>query len=164
MTGSVTCFTPCLGWSQVESQAIYGIYSGMVYCMVVPGGWIADNILGHQKAVLIGEKKYLEGRTAIIIDDMADTCGTVIKVGEVLISKGAKDVIIMVTHGILSGPALDRINNTDYIKEVVVSDTLPQEHNKKNCSKLKTFSIAPMLSEVITRLDKGGSLSEIFRY
>ena len=117
-----------------------------------------------EKAVLIGDKKYLEGRTAIIIDDMADTCGTVIKVGEVLISKGAKDVIIMVTHGILSGPALDRINNTDYIKEVVVSDTLPQEHNKKKCSKLKTFSIAPMLSEVITRLDKGGSLSEIFRY
>jgi ribose-phosphate pyrophosphokinase len=117
-----------------------------------------------EKAVLIGEKKYLEGRTAIIIDDMADTCGTVIKVGEVLMSKGAKDVIIMVTHGILSGPALDRINKTDYIKEVVVSDTLPQDHNKKKCSKLKTFSIAPMLSEVITRLDKGGSLSEIFRY
>ena len=79
-------------------------------------------------------------------------------------SKGAKDVMVIVTHGILSGPALDRINNTDYIKEVVVSDTLPQDHNKKNCSKLKTFSIAPMLSEVITRLDKGGSLSEIFRY
>ena len=54
MTGSATGFNPGLGWSQVESQAIYGIYSGMVYFMVVPGGWIADNILGHQKAVLIG--------------------------------------------------------------------------------------------------------------
>ena len=54
MTGAVTSFNPGLGWSQVESQAIYGIYSGMVYFMVVPGGWIADNILGHQKAVLIG--------------------------------------------------------------------------------------------------------------
>ena len=54
MTGTVTGFNPGLGWSQVESQAIYGIYSGMVYFMVVPGGWIADNILGHQKAVLIG--------------------------------------------------------------------------------------------------------------
>ena len=114
------------------------------------------------KAVLIGDKKYLEGRTAIIIDDMADTCGTVIKVGDVLMSKGAKDIIIIVTHGILSGQALDRINSTDYIKEVVVSDTLPQEENMKKCDKLKTFSIAPMLSEAITRLDKGGSLSEIF--
>ncbi len=54
MTGAVTGFNPGLGWTQVESQAIYGIYSGMVYFMVVPGGWIADNILGHQKAVLIG--------------------------------------------------------------------------------------------------------------
>ena len=54
MTGAVTGFNPGLGWSQVESQAIYGIYSGMVYFMVVPGGWIADNLLGHQKAVLIG--------------------------------------------------------------------------------------------------------------
>ena len=54
MTGAVTGFNPGLGWSQVESQAIYGIYSGMVYFIVVPGGWIADNILGHQKAVLIG--------------------------------------------------------------------------------------------------------------
>ena len=53
MTGAVTGFNPGLGWSQVDAQAIYGIYVGMVYFMVVPGGWIADNILGHQKAVLI---------------------------------------------------------------------------------------------------------------
>jgi len=54
MTGAVSGFNPGLGWSQVDAQAIYGIYVGMVYFMVVPGGWIADNILGHQKAVLIG--------------------------------------------------------------------------------------------------------------
>ena len=54
MTGTVTNFNPGLGWTQMESQAIYGIYVGMVYFMVVPGGWIADNILGHQKAVLYG--------------------------------------------------------------------------------------------------------------
>ena len=115
-----------------------------------------------EKAVLIGDKKYLEGRTAIIIDDMADTCGTVIKVGDLLMSKGAKDVMIIVTHGILSGPALQRINQTKYIKEIVVSDSLPQYHNKLLCPKLKTFSITPMLSEVIVKLNKGGSLSEIF--
>ena len=54
MTGAITGFNPGLGWSQVEAQAIYGIYVGLVYFMVVPGGWLADNILGHQKAVLIG--------------------------------------------------------------------------------------------------------------
>ena len=115
-----------------------------------------------EKAVLIGDKKYLEGRTAIIIDDMIDTCGTVLKVGELLMSKGAKDIIVIVTHGILSDPAIFRINQCEYIKEIVVSDSLPQYHNKMACKKLKTFSIVPMLSEAITRLDKGGSLSEIF--
>ena len=54
MTGAVTGFNPGLGWSQVHAQAIYGIYVGMVYFMVIPGGWLADNVLGHQKAVLIG--------------------------------------------------------------------------------------------------------------
>ena len=54
MTGAVTGFNPGLGWSQVDAQAIYGIYVGMVYFMVIPGGWLADNVLGHQKAVLIG--------------------------------------------------------------------------------------------------------------
>ena len=117
-----------------------------------------------ERAVLIGDKKYLEGRTAIIIDDMLDTGGTVIKVGELLMSKGAKDVMVIVTHGILSGPAIDRINNTEYLKEVVVSNSLPQEAKQKKCSKLKTFTIVPILSEVINTLNKGGSLSEIFEF
>ena len=54
MTGSITGFNPGMGISSMNANAIYGIYVGMVYFMVVPGGWIADNILGHQKAVLIG--------------------------------------------------------------------------------------------------------------
>jgi len=117
-----------------------------------------------EKAVLIGDKKYLENRTAIIIDDMADTCGTVIKVGELLKSKGAKDVIVIVTHGILSHPAIERLNNTEYIKEIIVSDSLPQENNIKKCNKLKIFSIVNTLSEIISRLVEGGSLSEIFKF
>ena len=116
------------------------------------------------KAVLIGDKKYLENRTAIIIDDMVDTCGTVIKVGELLKSKGARDVIVIATHGILSGPAIQRINNSNYIKEIIVSDSLPQEKNKELCSKLKTFTIIPTLSIIINRLIQGGSLSEIFKF
>lgn len=116
------------------------------------------------KAVLIGDKKYLENRTAIIIDDMADTCGTVIKVGELLKNKGAKDVIVIVTHGILSGPALERLNNTEYIKEIIVSDSLPQENNKKLCNKLKTYSVVPTLSKIVNRLDNGASLSELFEF
>jgi ribose-phosphate pyrophosphokinase len=117
-----------------------------------------------ERAVLIGDKKYLQGRTAIIIDDMADTCGTVLKVGELLMTKGAKDIIVIVTHGILSEPAIFRINKCDYIKEIVVSDSLPQTENQIRCGKLKTYSIVPMLSEVMNKLTIGGSLSEIFEY
>lgn len=54
MTGAVSGFNPGLGWTQFDAQAIYGIYVGMVYFMVVPGGWLADNLLGHQRAVLYG--------------------------------------------------------------------------------------------------------------
>ena len=54
MTGAVTGFNGGLGFTQIDAQAIYGIYVGMVYFMVVPGGWLADNLLGHQRAVLYG--------------------------------------------------------------------------------------------------------------
>ena len=54
MTGAVGALNGGLGFSQIEAQAIYGLYVGMVYFMVVPGGWLADNLLGHQKAVLYG--------------------------------------------------------------------------------------------------------------
>ena len=114
------------------------------------------------KAVLIGDKKYLTNRTAIIIDDMADTCGTILTVGNLLMSKGAKDIIVIVTHGILSGPAIERINETDYIKTVIVSDSIPQEAKQTKCDKLKTFSIAPILSNVIIKLINGESLSGVF--
>ena len=67
-----------------------------------------------------------------------------------------------ITHGILSDPVIERINNTEYLKEVLVSDSSPQEEKLNKCSKLKTFSIVPILAEVINKLCKGGSLSEIF--
>jgi ribose-phosphate pyrophosphokinase len=93
---------------------------------------------------------------------MADTCGTVLKVSELLIEKGAKSVIIIVTHGILSGPAIKRINDSDYIEKIIVSDSLPQEENLKICPKLLVFSIIPLLSQAINRLITNESLSELF--
>tara|TARA_B100000886_G_scaffold338861_1_gene302717 strand:+ start:462 stop:1454 length:993 start_codon:yes stop_codon:yes gene_type:complete len=116
-----------------------------------------------EKAFLIGDKtKYLQDRTAIIIDDMADTCGTVLKVSELLMEKGAKSIIIIVTHGILSGPAINRINKSDFIEKVIVSDSLPQESNLEKCPKLMVFSIIPLLSQAMNRLITNESLSELF--
>lgn len=116
------------------------------------------------KVVLIGHKKYLEGRTAIIVDDMCDTAGTVIKSTELLIEKGAKDVIVAVTHGILSNPAIDRINNCKHIKSFICSDSIPQGENMKRCKKLDVFTISDLLADVVKRLRDGKSVSEVFSY
>ncbi len=114
------------------------------------------------KTVLIGDNKYLKGRTAIIIDDMIDTFGTVNKATSVIKSKGAKDLIVCAGHGILSGKALDLINDNDFIKMVLVSDSIPQEMHQKMCKKLKVFTIAPMIADIVKRLVKGRSISQMF--
>ncbi len=114
------------------------------------------------KTVLIGDRKYLKGRTAIIIDDMIDTFGTVNKATGVLKEKGAKDLIICATHGIFSNKALDLINNNDFIKMVLVSDSIPQGLHKKACKKLRVFSIAPIISDIVKRIVAGKSISQMF--
>ena len=114
------------------------------------------------KVVLIGDKKYLHGRTAVIVDDMCDTAGTVIKSTELLVDKGAKDVIVAVTHGILSDPAIERINSCEHILSFICSDTIPQTVNMTRCSKLNVFTISDLLADVVKRLMNGKSVSEVF--
>ena len=113
--------------------------------------------------LLIGEHDEVRGKTAIILDDMTDTFGTVSKTIEMLVTEcGAKDVVCVVTHGILSGPAIERINSSPYLSKVVVSNSIPQTINCDNCDKLKVFDISELLSEVMKRIATGGSLSELF--
>ena len=112
---------------------------------------------------LIGDPKLIKGRTAIIVDDMCDTFGTIQTVSKILKDVGAKDIIVAVTHGILSDPAMERLNNTDEVKMMIVSDSIPQDHNTKRCNKLKVFSIANLISEVIYRIINNQSVSEIFK-
>lgn len=114
------------------------------------------------KSVLLTSCDFV-GKTAIIVDDMLDTGATILKTVEVLKQHELKDVIVAVTHGILSKPALDRINGCKDIRFVVVSDTLDQTENLKLCPKLKVFSVAPMLADVVSRLVNGQSISEIFK-
>lgn len=112
--------------------------------------------------VLLGNPKWLTGNTAIIFDDMIDTGGTIIKAVECLVEKGAKDAIIVVSHGILSGAAIDRINQCQSITSVIVSDSLPQEKNMEKCSKLKTFTVSKMYAEVVNRIIHSQSISDMF--
>ncbi len=115
-----------------------------------------------EKTVLIGDKKYLKDRTAIVIDDMIDTFGTIDRASHLLHEKGAKSIIVAATHGILSGPATDLINKNKFIKMILVSDSIPQHANKKLCKKLKVFSIAPTIANIVKRLSTGKSISEMF--
>ena len=97
-----------------------------------------------EKTVLVHESnsQNFSGKTAIICDDMADTCGTLIKSVEELVKNGIEDVICVITHGVFSGNALDKINGCSYIKQVFVSDSIPQQDNVEKCSKIQVFSIS----------------------
>jgi len=108
--------------------------------------------------VLIG---HVKGKTCVLVDDMADTCGTLQLAAKTLIDHGAQAVYACVSHGVLSGPALQRIADSD-ITELVVTNSIPQKENVKNCSKIKVIDIAPMLAEAIRRTHNGESISVLF--
>ena len=99
------------------------------------------------------------GKRAIIVDDIIDTAGTVCAASELLLSKGASRVDVVATHGLLSGPAVERLRKSP-IEEVVVTNTIPVEH--KNLEKLKVVSVAPLIGEAIRRIHEGESVSVLF--
>lgn len=107
------------------------------------------------KMTVIGE---VEGRNVILVDDMVDTGGTLCKAAEMLLEKGAKSVRAYCTHGVLSGPAHDRIANSA-LEELVIADTIPQE---KSNSKIRVISVADMFAEVMKNVHHHKSISGQF--
>ena len=103
-------------------------------------------------------------QTAIICDDIADTCGTLISAINELIKYGIEDIICVITHGIFSRDALEKINNCKYISKFYVSDSIPQEENCKICPKLEVFTIGELMADVITRIMTCKPISELFVY
>jgi len=102
----------------------------------------------------------VRGRTCVIVDDMIDTGGTIVKAAEALFEQGAAKVIATATHGVLSGPAVDRLKNSA-ISEVVVTNTLPiPEENQFD--KLTTLSIAPLIGRAISEVFTDGSVTSLF--
>lgn len=107
----------------------------------------------------------IKGKTVIIIDDMADTCGTVVKAVEELKKRGANQIYVIVTHGILSNPAIDRINKCDAITKFIVSDTIDQGYNKTyvNKDKFEVYSVTETFAKAIRAIHTdGGSVSALF--
>lgn len=102
----------------------------------------------------------IEGRTAILIDDIIDTAGTITLGANALIENGATDVYACCTHPVLSGPAIDRIQNSK-IKELVVTNSIPL-HEDKQIDKITQLSVAPLISEAIIRVHERQSVSILF--
>lgn len=107
---------------------------------------------------LVGDVK---GKIAIILDDMIDTAGTLTQAARALKEHGAKTIYACATHGVLSGPAIDRINASD-IEEVVITNTIPLGEKSALTSKIKVLSIAELLAETIRRIHEDESVSSLF--
>jgi ribose-phosphate pyrophosphokinase len=103
----------------------------------------------------------IQGKSVILLDDMIDTAGTVVQGANALLDAGALEVSVCCTHPVLSGPAMDRIENSA-IKEVVVTDTIPLSERAMNCSKIKALSVSGLLSEAVRRIYYNDSVSSLF--
>jgi ribose-phosphate pyrophosphokinase len=107
---------------------------------------------------IIGE---VNGRNCIVVDDMIDTAGTAVAAAELLMARGALDVRLVATHGVLSPPAVDRLKNAP-IREVVISNTLPVPDDAADLDKLTVLSIGSLLAGTINAIFTDASVSEIF--
>jgi len=106
---------------------------------------------------LVGE---VEGRTCVIVDDMIDTGGTIVQAAEALFENDAKEVIVASTHGLLSGPAVERLRDSR-ITEVIVTDTLPIA-DEKRFDGLTVLSIAPLIARAVREVFDDGSVTSLF--
>lgn len=107
---------------------------------------------------IIGE---VRGKHCLIVDDLVDTAGTLVKGVEGLLDAGAKCVSACATHAVLSGAAVERIERSP-LKELVVTNSIPVSPAAANCPKIRTLSVAPLLARAIQSIHEGGSISTLF--
>ncbi|KAI9010909.1 phosphoribosyltransferase-like protein [Phycomyces nitens] len=108
--------------------------------------------------MLVGDVK---DKVCILIDDIADTSFTITKAAKLLHEKGATKIYALITHAILSGDAVERIQKS-YLDAVIVSNSVPQTEHTKKCSKIQTFSVAAIFAEAVRRTHNGESVSMLF--
>ncbi|KAI1817596.1 ribose-phosphate pyrophosphokinase 3 [Poronia punctata] len=116
------------------------------------------NVVGRM--VLVGD---VVDKVAILVDDMADTCGTLAKAAQTVKDHGAREVIAIVTHGILSGNAINILNES-CLSQIIVTNTVPLGNKADRCSKLRIIDISPTLAEAIRRTHNGESVSFLFNH
>lgn len=107
---------------------------------------------------VIGDVK---NKDAIILDDMIDTAGTTTQAAQALHDNGARTVLAACSHAVLSGPAIERINNS-VLEEVITTDTIPMDEKLNKCKKLRVLSVSALLGEAIKRINEETSVSSLF--
>ena len=107
---------------------------------------------------LIGE---VENRSCLLVDDMVDTAGTLCKAADALKESGANRVIAYCTHPVLSGNAVDNVNNSQ-LDELVVTDTIPLSGDAEGCDRIRQLTIADLLAEAMRRVSNEESISALF--
>ncbi len=115
------------------------------------------NVDKSEVLTVIGD---VRGKNCIILDDLVDTGGTLVRAAEMLVGKGAKEIFAVATHPVLSGPAIERIEGS-VIKELIVTDTIPLPEEKQ-LDRIKVLSISKLLAEAISRIYRGESVSSLF--
>lgn len=103
----------------------------------------------------------IENKICILVDDMIDTAGTLCAASTALMERGSREVVAYCVHPILSGKAIENIENSG-LKELVVTDTIPLQENARNCKKIRQLSVAEMLAETIRRIANKESVSEMY--
>ncbi len=118
------------------------------------------SIKSLNRMILVGDVK---DKTCIIIDDMSDTCGTLCKAADVLKQSGANKVIGIVTHGVMSGAALDKVRESPSLELLVVTNTIPQETNVATCHKMRCVDVTPTFAEALRCKQERQSMDNVFR-
>ena len=103
----------------------------------------------------------VQGRRCILFDDIVDSGGTLVNAAKALIDQGATEVSAYISHGVLSGPAVQRITDGP-LKELVITNSIEQPHEVLNCPKIRTVSVAPLVGEAIRRIANEESVSKLF--
>ncbi len=116
---------------------------------------------GPNEAQVMNIVGSVEGKNVVILDDMIDTAGTVVQATKALRNAGANEVSVCCTHPVLSGPAMDRIENSE-IREVIVTDTIPLHERAKASNRISVLSVAGLLSEAVRRIYYNDSVSSLF--
>jgi len=116
-----------------------------------PGKSQVMNIIGNVK-----------GKNCLLVDDIIDSGGTIVNASKALKEKGAKDVYVYVTHGVLSGNAVEQINNSK-IKKLILTDTIDNSNKIKKSSKIVVLSISNLMAEAIKRISNSTSVSDLFK-